>query len=144
MLLFALLAMQAAVAAPRVADGNRPPDAPPWPTESTMPPTVLIDKIEAMVNGRKCIGDIHGWERTYWYPSFTDRKSRFWFDFGTIMASYKDRAGSDRADRRIVRANPATVADPADNAGRQAIIAYKVDSGKIRVTFCGVMHVPYD
>ncbi|MGN6817653.1 MAG: hypothetical protein ACTHJR_03175 [Sphingomonas sp.] len=93
MLLFAFLAVQAS------GSGNRPPDAPPWPTESTVPPAGAIDKIEAKVNGKKCIGDIHGWERTYWYPAFTDRKSRFWLDFGTIIASYKSIDVPGRADR---------------------------------------------
>lgn len=126
------------IAAARMWDerGNRPPDAPPWPQRSTVPSAGIADRIEAQLNGARCIGNIHGWQRSYWYPAFTDRNDRFWIDFGKVVAIYRDADGGSRTDRRIMRANPITAVEE-DGAVREVIVEYKMSSGKAKVTYCG-------
>jgi len=133
-----MLTAVALIAAAQMWDerGNRPPDAAPWPQRSTAPSGEIADRIEAQLNGVKCIGNIHGWQRSYWYPAFTDRNDRFWIDFGKVIASYSDADGLSRTDRRIMRANPITAVEE-DGATREVIIEYKIRSGKAKVTYCG-------
>jgi hypothetical protein len=111
-------------------------DQSPWPDRPTTPSRSDAQRIDHLLDGKRCIGDIHRWERVYWHPSFTDRHDRFWFDFGKIVVNLKEAGKFGHRDQIILRSSPETEAD-GDGARLDATAEYDRATGTIKIIYCG-------
>ena len=100
------------------------------------PPYQIIDRIEARIEGKPCIGRLDGWRRTYSYDLHQDfdRKApvRNIVDERHILLNFREvRPGTGARELGI----PGGFAD--DSPGRVVLGRYDHATGQVWIDYCG-------